>query len=270
MHNLLRTITGALLAILSLVTATAHAGQSCEQKKLSPLTVERGFALAQQTAAELDASGQQVVILARAGQDLRKYGLAYSHLGFAYRQPTTGGGHVWRIVHKLNTCGTGDAALYRQGLGEFFLDDLWRLKAAYVVPGADTQARLLPLLQDDRQVRALNQRAYSMVSYVWGTRYQQSNQWAIEFLARSQDPGIRTRRDAQAWLQDHDYQPSILTIGAMTRLGGRLSAANIAFDDHPPEKRFSDRIETVGVDSVFRWTERTGLSGAPVVIELQR
>lgn len=269
MRNLLRTITGTLLAFLSLATASAHAGQSCEQKKLSSQTVERGFALAQRTAAELDASGQQVVILARAGQDLTKYGLAYSHLGFAYRQPTTDGGHVWRIVHKLNTCGTRDAALYRQGLGEFFLDDLWRLKAAYVVPGAAVQARLLPLLQDDRQVRVLNQRAYSMVSYVWGTRYQQSNQWAIEFLARSQDPGIRTRQDAQAWLQQHDYHPSVLTIGAMTRLGGRLTAANVAFDDHPPEKRFSDRIETVGVDSVFRWTERTGLSGAPVVVELR-
>ena len=270
MHTLLRNITACLLAVLALASAGVHAGQSCEQKKLSAQTVQRGFALAQRTANELDASGQQVVILARAGQDLTKYGLAYSHLGFAYREASADGGHVWRIVHKLNTCGSRDAALYRQGLGEFFLDDLWRLKAAYVVPTAEVQARLLPLLQDNRQVSALHQRAYSMVSYVWGTRYQQSNQWAIELLARAQDPGIHTRPEAQAWLQRHDYQPSVLTIGAMTRLGGRLTAANVAFDDHPPEKRFSDRIETVGVDSVFRWTERTGLSGAPVVVELAR
>ena len=36
---------------------------------------------------------------------------------------------------------------------------------------------------------------------------------------------------------------------------------------HPsirPEKRFTDRIETVAVDSVFAWLNRTGL-GAPVI-----
>jgi hypothetical protein len=38
-----------------------------------------------------------------------------------------------------------------------------------------------------------------------------------------------------------------------------VTAANIAFDDHPTEKRFSDRIETVTVDSVFDWLMRTGL-----------
>jgi hypothetical protein len=35
------------------------------------------------------------------------------------------------------------AAVYRQGLGEFFLDDLWRYEAAWAVPtpaGADAAA----------------------------------------------------------------------------------------------------------------------------------
>jgi hypothetical protein len=52
----------------------------------------------------------------------------------------------------------------------------------------------------------------------------------------------------------------------MTRLGARLTAANVAFDDHPNAKRFSDRIETVTVDSVFVWLERSGLGSAPLVI----
>jgi hypothetical protein len=33
----------------------------------------------------------------------------------------------------------------------------------------------------------------------------------------------------------------------------------VAFDDHPTEKRFSDRIETVTVDSVFDWLMQSGL-----------
>jgi hypothetical protein len=51
----------------------------------------------------------------------------------------------------------------------------------------------------------------------------------------------------------------VLTLDPLTRLGGRISAANVAFDDHPVEKRFSDRIETVTVESVFDWLLRTGL-----------
>lgn len=35
----------------------------------------------------------------------------------------------------------------------------------------------------------------------------------------------------------------------------RLTAANVAFDDHPNDKRFSDRIETVTVE-VFDWLPR--------------
>jgi hypothetical protein len=45
-----------------------------------------------------------------------------------------------------------------------------------------------------------------------------------------------------------------------------VSAANVAFDDHPGEKRYSDRIETVTVDSVFAWLQRAGLAGAPVTL----
>ena len=47
-----------------------------------------------------------------------------------------------------------------------------------------------------------------------------------------------------------------------------LPAANIAFDDHPNDKRFSDRIETVTVDSVFEWLQRAGLGAAPVAFKL--
>ena len=44
-----------------------------------------------------------------------------------------------------------------------------------------------------------------------------------------------------------------------------LAAANVAFDEHPNEKRFSDRIETITVDSVLAWLNRSGL-GVPVQV----
>jgi len=103
---------------------------------------------------------------------------------------------------------------------------------------------------------------YNMVSYAWGTRYQQSNQWALETLAMAAEPGVTTRKQAQAWLGFKGYQPTILRLGAVTRLGASATQAHIRFDDHPNDKRFSDRIETTTVDSVFDWLVRTGMGSA--------
>lgn len=93
-----------------------------------------------------------------------------------------------RAVHKLNHCGSARANLWRQGLGEFFLDDLQGLRAHHLAPGRDDTA------------------------------------------------------------------------------SARMSAANVAFDDHPNDQRFTDRIETVTADSVFQWLQRAGLA-APMQVQ---
>lgn len=260
-----RTLRGlATVAVIAAAT-TAVAGRSCEQRPPTALAVTRAMQLAEHTAARLAQSGASVVVIARAGQNLSEYGLRYSHLGFAYREGE-GNAAVWRVVHKLNQCGSARASLYRQGLGEFFLDDLWEYEAAVVVLAPQAQAHLRALLVDNAAVARLDTPAYSMVAYPWSDRYQQSNQWALETLALAEDPAAATRERAQAWLRLHGYEPTTLHLSAFKRLGARIASANVAFDDHPNEKRFSDRIETVTVDSVFRWLERDGLGGAVQVI----
>ncbi|MBK9575015.1 MAG: DUF2145 domain-containing protein [Rhodoferax sp.] len=271
--NTARRLSIALITAVALTAPAAHAGRSCSAPQPPKAqTVERAMTLAERTLRALDQSGAQVVVLARAGQDLSKYGLRYSHLGLAYQQGDGKGGHVWRVLHKLNHCGTAESAIYRQGLGEFFLDDLWQFEAAWAVPTPTVQAKLLTLLQDDPRALQLHHKPYNMVAYPWALKYQQSNQWAIETLAIAVAPelavGRATREQAQSWLQANGYQPSTLKIGAATRLGARLSKANVAFDDHPNHKRFSDQIDTVTVDSVFSWLTRAGLAQAPVALRL--
>jgi hypothetical protein len=283
----------AAAALLLAVALQAHAGRPCEEAPQTTRQVEQGLALAQATAAQLDASGAQVAILARAGQDLSKYGVQWSHLGFVYKdasqQPA-----VWRVMHKLNHCGTDSAALYRQGLGEFFLDRPHRYDAAFVVLKPELQQALLPLLADNARVARLNERRYNMVAYPFATTYQQSNQWVLETLASVAAPGIsrsdgplpssvtpsgggagesltlgavkERRRDAQAWLKAQGYQPTDLRLSTMTRLGGRLTQANIAFDDHPGARRFAGHIDTVTVDSMFAWLPRANLSEPPQLV----
>jgi hypothetical protein len=256
-------VIGTALVALAL-SLPAHAGRSCETKPPEANRIERGLTLAEKTQTALNASGAKVVMLARAGQDLSKYGLRYSHLGWAYK---TANGH-WLVAHKLNGCGTADAAIYRQGLGEFFLDDPYRYETAWVVPTMEVQDKLLALLQDKSRLTVMHSKPYSVVSYAWATKYQQSNQWALETLAVAMDGNIRSREQAQAWLKYKNYQPSVLKISALTRLGGRMTSANIAFDDHPNDKRFSDQIETITVDSMFNWMVGAKLGAAPVMLRL--
>jgi hypothetical protein len=284
----LRRLAGALALGAA---AAATAGQTCDTTPPDTYAMTRALGLAERVQRSLDASGAQVVVIARAGQDLSKYGLQWSHLAFAYRDdaapaqpllPTQGPvlGQIserpiavppprrgtWRIVHKLNQCGTAEAAVFRQGLAEFFLDTPFRYEAAYVVPDPEVQAALLHVVTDDQRLVQWHTPAYSVVAYPWSTRYQQSNQWALETLAGSLDPAADTRERAQAWLQLHDYQPTVLHLDAFTRLGARMTRANVAFDDHPNSKRFSDHIETVTVESMFAWMQRMRIAGPPTVV----
>lgn len=244
------------LAALLAAAGAVQAGRNCEARPQELASVQRGLELAVRTADALDASGAQVVVIARAGQDLSRYRLRWSHLGLAYRSD-----EGWRIVHKLNHCGSDRADLFRQGLAEFFLDDPHEYRAAYAVLSPQAQAGLLSLLRSDARSATLHTPAYNMVAYPWAQTYQQSNQWAIETLALALEPTADTRLRSQAWLRLRGYEPTALRLGAFTRLGARMSQANVAFDDHPNEKRFSDRIETVTADSVFDWLQRSGLAG---------
>jgi hypothetical protein len=264
MKLLQRCLTTAAMA-LALAAGPAGAGQTCEDKPMTASEVVRGMALASKVQKRLDATGADVVILARAGQDLSRWRLQWSHLGFAYRD-TSADKPVWRVAHKLNQCGTAQGDLYRQGLGEFFLDRPHRYEAAFVVLSAPAQAALKDLLRDNDRLAAWHTPSYSMVAYPWSTTYQQSNQWALEVLAGAMDPRLRSRREAQRWLQARGFEPSVLTIDAMTRLGARVGMAHVAFDDHPSSKRFSDRIETVTVDAVFEWLRIAGVGDNAVLV----
>ncbi len=273
MFNSIKSASASVLVALGMVialsTQPAMAGRSCEAALPTARSIQQGLALAEKThkalSAEFARNGTRVLLLARAGQDLSKYGVRFSHLGLAYR--ATNG--QWLVAHKLNSCASDEGSIYRQGLGEFFMDDMFRFEAAWSVPTPEIQARLWPVLQDNAKVAALHTKPYSVVSYAWAQKYQQSNQWAIETLAGAMLQGDESllavdRSEAQAWLAAKGYEPHVLTIGPLARLGGRMTAANVAFDDHPNEKRFADRIETVTVDSVFKWLRTSQLGSGAV------
>jgi hypothetical protein len=268
--NTSSALKAGLLAVtcgVFVMAGPALAGRPCEDGKPTVDQIRRGMNLAQATAAALDRSGADVVLLARAGQDLSEYGLRWSHVGFVYRE-TAGSGTdakpVWRVVHKLNQCGTALSDLYRQGLGEFFLDNPHRYEAAFSVLKPELQQALLPVLRENARAAALHTPDYNMVAYPWSRQYQQSNQWALETLAAAAAPReVHNRAQAQDWLQRQGYQPSDLRLSTAKRLGARIGMANVAFDDHPSAKRFAGHIETTTADTVFNWLTRSGYGQVP-------
>ena len=241
--------TVALLALLSCGNG-AFAGRSCEEVVTSAGTMQKALELARRVIGTLDESSSQVALVARVGQDLSKYKLRYSHLGFVVRNHPEG---RWSVVHELNLCGTEASQLYVQGVGNFFSDDLHDYEAAIMVLPAEVQKKLEPILVSAFQMRRLHEPKYSVVAYPFSTLYQNSNQWALEVLASVMAPqgDVTTRVEAQRWLKEAGFEPTLLKIPALTRLGGRMFKANVAFNDHPEEYRWSDRIYVVTVDAIF-------------------
>jgi hypothetical protein len=256
----------ALACALALAAAQpAQAGQACREEPLGVDEVRRSLALAQRTFAALDASGATVALGARAGQDLGKYGLEYSHMGIAVRDHAAG---RWTVVHELNTCGTATSDLFVDGVGNFFLTDLYRYRAQVVIPGPDLQARVAALVAG-RTPRRLHEAHYNMLAYVYSTRYQNSNQWVLETLAAaSAAPGaVETRAEAQGWLRAQGYRVPTVEIPAVTRLGARMFRANVAFDDHPFDRRMAGQIDTVSTDAVVNFVRGRDPRARVLVVE---
>jgi hypothetical protein len=255
----------AVVLCATLWAAPARAGQGCTDDALTVDAVRQSMALAQRSVAALEDSGARVALVARAGQDLSKYGVDYSHMAIVVRDHPAG---RWTVVHELNDCGSDRSALFAEGMGNFFLTDLYRYRAQIVFPGPALQARLLQRMSPQAE-RRLHEPHYNMLSYVYSTRYQNSNQWILEMLAAaSAPPGqVETRAEAQSWLKGVGYRPPTVEVGALERLGARVLRANVAFDDHPFERRMAGKIDTVTVDAVVRLVRQIDPQARVMVIE---
>lgn len=244
------TLLGLLCVMLMATAAPCWAGHPCNETALQPHTIMKALELAQKTKLQLDESQADVAVIARVGQDLSKYHLRYSHLGIV-RHEADG---KWVVMHELNQCGTANSSLFNEGLGNFFMDDLFAYETMILIPSADLQQKLRAEI-DSGKARQLHEPRYNMVAYAFSTEYQNSNQWVIEVLAAAQanDVQITKRQQAQTWLKFAGYQPDTLHIDALTRLGGRMFRANVAFDDHPFDRRMTGKIDVVTVDSIARF-----------------
>ncbi len=256
-----RRFTPALLLCLLLAPAITLAAPSCTERHPTPAATAAMFDVAQTATEALDAlDGVDLVLIARGGQDLSRYGLRHSHVAFAVREADG----QWRTLHLLNQCKSPESALFREGLGNFIGETGTHTDLRVGVPSPALRAALKTMLGEPGiQARALHEPRYSVVAYPFSTEYQNSNQWVLEVLAaamaHNDDGRLLVRRaQVQDWLKEQKYTPSSLHIGVGKRLGARFFVANAATTDHPASERISGNYSVVTVESVFDFLQQRG------------
>jgi len=255
-----------LLLSLCLTLSQANAGTACTEKAPDATNVMKAFELAQKSSRALDQSGAQVALIARVGQDLSQYHLRYSHMAFVWRPKKDA---PWSVLHELNQCGTANSALFDEGLGNLFLDDMFAYQTLIVIPSPETQTRLAGMFAE-RQMLKFHAPEYNMVAYPFSTQFQNSNQWLLETLsaAMAHVARITNRSEAQAWLKLAAYQPTTLDIPMVKRLGADFFRANVSFNDHPLGQRMAGQIDTVTVESVVNFVVRREPSTQQIVVSV--
>ena len=247
-----------LLALLLAISPPAFAARECQPRYPTPASLAAMFDVAQSTAETLDAlDNVDVVLLARGGQDLSKYGLRHSHVAFAVHEADG----QWRTLHLLNECKGATSTLYREGLGNFIGETGTHTDIRVGVPSPALREALKVLLGGDgAAAKALHEPRYSVVAYPFSVEYQNSNQWVLEVLvaAMQQAEGrtVSRRAQAQTWLKAYEYKPSVLHIGVGKRLGARFFSANAATTDHPASERISGDYSVVTVESIFDFLQQ--------------
>lgn len=186
----------------------------------------------------LEASGAGTAIVARSGLDLDRFGVRYSHAGLSARESR----HApWAVRQLYYDCSRSRPRLYDQGLPGFVFGTHEAARGyvfALLLPAREGGALQRAALDEPRALALLGAR-YSANAYAFGERYQNCNQWLAELIALAWGdlPAAGSaRRDAQRWLQDAGYAPSVFDVGPLVALAGSL-VPWLHVDDHPEADR---------------------------------
>lgn len=225
-------------------TADAQASSTRFCDEPVPLTAEQKDKLFRFGAViknELEASGSSVALIARSGLDLGRFGARYSHAGLSLQ---AGLSTPWAVRQLYYACDEHRPRVFDQGIGGFLLglnDPTLGYISIVFVPRAQAEALQRRVL-DNRQALQLLGATYSANAYAFGLHYQNCNQWVAEMLAAAwggfgdaQDDSQDLRPQAQAWLKEQGYRPSVFELGWRPLLWLASFSPWLHEDDHPDD-----------------------------------
>lgn len=210
----------------------------CERdREISATEQDRVLRFAGVVKQELARSGSRVALVARAGVDLSRFGLLYSHAGIALRDNPGG---PWAVRQLYYACDDARPHLFDQGVSGFALGADAPAKghiSLLFLPDAES-ALLERAALDKPTALALLAGRYSASAYAWDTRYQNCNQWVAEMLASAWgriDGGMAARPQAQEWLRAQGYAAGPIRVPSHWLMFAGQFVPLLHVDDHPVE-----------------------------------
>ncbi|MBQ5940620.1 MULTISPECIES: DUF2145 domain-containing protein [unclassified Massilia] len=230
----------ALAALGLSASAGAWAGLPTFCERAQDITAEeqdRVLRFAGVVKQELERSGARAALIARAGTDLSRFGLLYSHAGIALKDNP---GSPWAVRQLYYACDESRPRLFDQGVPGFALGADAPLRghmSLLFLP--DEEERLLEQAALDKPLAlALLAGKYSANAYAYGTRYQNCNQWVAELLASAWgrlDGQQAPREQAQAWLREQGYAAGPVKIPSHLLMFAGQFVPLVHLNDHPVE-----------------------------------
>ena len=243
----------ARLAVLAVLAGVCHApAQATSLRACDPpdtLTAaqkDKVFSFGAVIKAELEKSGQRLALISRAGLDLGRFGVRYSHAGFSLKHsPDT----PWAVRQLYYACDEKQPHIFDQGMLGFLLgmnEPGLGYISVVLLPEADAAALERAAL-DKQQALQLLGATYSANAYPFSLQYQNCNQWVVEVLAAARGrllegrpnggeaaPGVAPlRARAQSWLKDQGYIPSVMDVGWRPLMWATAFVPWLHNDDHP-------------------------------------
>ena len=250
----------AALALSACGGAWAGLPTFCERPQaITAADQDRVLRFAGAVKAELERSGQQVALIARAGVDLSRFGLLYSHAGVALKDNPGG---PWAVRQLYYACEESRPRLFDQGVAGFALgaDAPARGHVALLFPPEEKAAPLAQAALDKPLALSLLAGQYSANAYAFGTRYQNCNQWVAELLASAWGGlagGAHAREQSQAWLRAHGYAAGPVRIPSHLMMFAGQFVPLVHVDDHPVEDIHALALQVSVPDAIEGFVRRT-------------
>lgn len=226
----------AALAFWASASAWAGIPTFCDRAdKINAQDQDRVLQFTAVVKQELARSSARIALISRAGLDLSRFNLLYSHAGIAIKESANG---PWAVRQLYYACDESRPRLFDQGMAGFALgaDAPSHGHISLLFLPDEESAQLEQAARDKRLALALLAGQYSANAYAFGTRYQNCNQWVAELLASAWghlDSQDAPREHAQAWLREQGYEAGPIKVPSHWMMFAGQFVPLVHVGDHP-------------------------------------
>jgi len=203
---------------------------------------------------ELDRSGASAAVVSRAGLDLARFGLRYSHAGVALKANPNS---TWSVRQLYYACDEARPRIFDQGMAGFVLgaEQPTEGHLSMVLLPEEQDAALQAAALDAQTPLALLAGEYSANAYAYSTRYQNCNQWLVELIASAWGAATAQREDAQRWLNERGYEAEPVDVGRPLIIAAHFVPL-VHVLDHPDDDLRAATMRVSMPSSIERFVRR--------------